>query len=78
MLRCQFCKQGPVGLLDRVLAAMRNRGKEGVDVCERDLARCLDEGGPTKYWTIQGIRLAILADRRNRHWSGENDDDRDR
>jgi len=76
MMGCGFCNERTDGLLDKVLAAMRNRGRVYAEPCDQCLERCHVNGGPMKFWTVQGIRLAILADRRNRHGSEENGRDR--
>ena len=74
---CGYCHEQTNGLLDKVLAKMRNRGRVFAEPCDQCLERCHVSGGPTKFWTVQGIRLAILADRRNRHWSVKNERNRD-
>jgi hypothetical protein len=74
---CGYCHEKTDGLLDKVLAAMRNRGRIGVEACDQCLERCHVNGGPTKFWTVQGIRLAMIADRRNRHRSEDNGRNRD-
>jgi hypothetical protein len=69
MMGCGFCHFQTHGLLNKVLAAMRNRGRIGAEACDGCLERCHQDGGPTKYWTIRGMRLAMIADRKNRHRS---------